>query len=192
MTDWIQRDYGKAEIDRAGASLVPWWTNLRATEPTPEIAQSFQVLQNWRASHAMPLLTFRMGLSKRARRVQPDALVAQRLKRFTSVMDKLVREHTMKLSQMQDLGGCRAIVRDVPSVDRLYELYRGPQDLFESEGALKSYDYIRSPKPDGYRGIHLVGRYRDESPRTNLGMVIVSKCSCGHSCNTRGRPRLRL
>jgi hypothetical protein len=75
-------------------------------------------------------------------------------------MNKLARESHMKLSQMHDLGGCRAILADVRSVDRLYELYRGPQDLFESEGSLKSYDYIRSPKPDGYRGIHVVGRYR--------------------------------
>jgi hypothetical protein len=32
--------------------------------------------------------------------------------------------------------------------------------LFDSEGFLKCYDYIRNPKPDGYRGIHVVGRYR--------------------------------
>jgi len=83
-------------------------------------------------------------------------------------MDKLARERMMKLSQMQDLGGCRAILRDVKTVDRLYQLYRGPQgvfelgqqDLFGSEGVLKCYDYIRHPKPDGYRGIHVVGRYR--------------------------------
>jgi len=27
------------------------------------------------------------------------------------------------------------------------------------EGMMKCYDYIRRPKPDGYRGIHIVGRY---------------------------------
>jgi hypothetical protein len=159
MAEWVQREFGKGGIDRAGALLVPWWIGP-VTPATEELGDAFYVVENWRTSHAMPLLTFRMGLTKRARRVEPDALIAQRMKRFSSVMNKLVRETNMKLSQMQDLGGCRAILRNVEAVDRVYELYRGPQDLFESEGALKSFDYIRSPKPDGYRGIHVVGRYR--------------------------------
>ena len=69
----------------------------------------------------------------------------------------------MKLSQMHDLGGCRAILSSVEAVDQLFAMYRGPQELgnlFEAEGTLKCYDYIRNPKPDGYRGIHIVGRYR--------------------------------
>jgi ppGpp synthetase/RelA/SpoT-type nucleotidyltranferase len=100
-----------------------------------------------------------MGLRKRAAKVEAKPLVAQRLKRFSSVMSKLVREPQMKLSQMQDLGGCRAILSDVKGVYRLYERYRGSRDLFMHEGQLKCYDYIQEPKPDGYRGIHVVGRY---------------------------------
>src|SRR5271166_4137199 len=61
---------------------------------------------------------------------------------------------------MQDLGGCRAIMASVNAVEQLYDLYHvGTGDLFESEGKLKCYDYIREPKSDGYRGIHVVGRY---------------------------------
>lgn len=75
-------------------------------------------------------------------------------------MNKLVREPNMKLSQMHDLGGCRAVVSNIEVVERLYERYRKSQTLFNSEGAMKCYDYIREPKPDGYRGIHIVGRYR--------------------------------
>lgn len=65
----------------------------------------------------------------------------------------------MKLSQMHDLGGCRAILPDVAAVDRLYGMYRGDEPLRETESFLKCYDYIRSPKDDGYRGVHIVGRY---------------------------------
>jgi macrodomain Ter protein organizer (MatP/YcbG family) len=160
MAEWVKREYGKGAIDRAGLSLVAWWQGAGSPEP-PNFVQSIDIVRNWRSSHAMPLLTFRMGLTTRARRIHADAIVAQRLKRLTSVLDKLVREPSMKLSQMHDLGGCRAILPDIDSVDRLCDLYRGPQDdLFESEGLLKCYDYIRGPKPDGYRGIHLVGRYQ--------------------------------
>jgi len=73
-------------------------------------------------------------------------------------MDKLSREPTMKLSQMQDLGGCRAIFNRVESVIKVAELYR--QSVYAAESGLKCYDYIQFPKPDGYRGIHIVGRYR--------------------------------
>ena len=158
MADWIKREYGKGEIDRVGELLVPWWKD-EAPQPL-NLGAAWGVIHNWRASHAMPLLTFRMGLAQRAKRVEPRAIIAQRLKRLSSVMNKLAREPRMKLSQMQDLGGCRAIVSNITAVERLYELYRDRHDdLFQSEGGMKCYDYIHNPKSDGYRGIHVVGRY---------------------------------
>jgi len=119
------------------------------------------ITQNWRSSHAMPLLVFRKHLQKRAEKIHPKAIVAQRLKRFSSIMNKLEREPMMKLSQMQDLGGCRAIVPDIDSLNALFEMYRNANDNFvQAEGGMKCYDYVRFPKTDGYRGIHLVGRYK--------------------------------
>jgi len=157
MAKWAKRDYSKGAIDKAGELLVPWWNN--EVPDLEELGFNYRIVENWRTSHAMPLLTFRMGLSQRGKRIEAAAIVAQRLKRFSSVMNKLSREPHMKLSQMQDLGGCRAIVSSIEAVEQLYDLYRGNQDLFESEGVLKCYDYIQTPKADGYRGIHVVGRY---------------------------------
>jgi hypothetical protein len=164
MATWAQRLFGKGEIDRAGDTLVPWWTSTEdmreaSEERQEEIGHAWLVAQNWRASHALPLLAFRMGLTSRAKRFTPDVLIAQRLKRMTSMLNKLARQPKMKLSQMQDLGGCRAIVPDISSVERIFELYRGPDNLFGSEGSIKAYDYIKQPKEDGYRGVHIVGRY---------------------------------
>ena len=160
MSVWVKQENGKGAIDRAGAFLVPWWLS-KSDSPPEELDEAYGIVENWRTSHAMPLLTFRMGLTMRARRVEPEVLVAQRMKRFSSVMNKLAREPHMKLSQMQDLGGCRAIVSSVQIVEELYDLYRGVQqdELYKSEGTLKCYDYIQTPKSDGYRGIHIVGRY---------------------------------
>lgn len=165
MADWVQRRHTKGEIDRAGNVLVPWWTSdedlLSAdVARADEIGRAWIVAQNWRASHARPLLTFRMGLASRAKRVSRDVLIAQRLKRINSVLNKLSREPHMKLSQMQDLGGCRAILPTVNAVDRVFAMYGGIQTLFENEGSIRCYDYVRMPKEDGYRGIHVVGRYR--------------------------------
>ncbi|HKY22887.1 MAG TPA: RelA/SpoT domain-containing protein [Vicinamibacterales bacterium] len=171
MAEWVSRDHSKGEIDRAGTTLRNWWGNLeirRMQDMTEDernkIGNAWGICSNWRSSHAMPLLSFRMGLTHRARKVQSESLIAQRVKRMPSILNKLVREPAMQLSQMQDLGGCRAIMADVESVYRVFDLYRGSseQGLFDEEiaNSLKCYDYIRNPKADGYRGIHVVGRYR--------------------------------
>jgi len=159
MAEWVGRTYTKGDIDRAGSFLIPWWIDPSAPA-TPEIGAAYSIIENWRTCHTYPLNAFQVNLRSRARRVESDALIAQRLKRFASVMHKLAREPNMKASQMQDLGGCRAIMSNVRAVDDLLALYRGQDaDLFESEGVLKVYDYIRCPKSDGYRGIHVVGRF---------------------------------
>ncbi len=37
--------------------------------------------------------------------------------------------------------------------------HRSDEPLLMTEGSLKCHDYIRAPKDDGYRGIHIVVRY---------------------------------
>jgi hypothetical protein len=94
----------------------------------------------------------------------------------------------MQLSQMQDLGGCRAIIPNVMDLNQLYGLYRGPQDLFESESAVKCYDYIGHPKEDGYRGVHIVGRYRariaSNEPWNGQRIEIQLRTSLQHAFST--------
>lgn len=160
MSDWVRREHGKGKIDRAGALLVNWWIDEReGLELSNAEVDAFHIVENWRTSHGLPLNVFQAALRSRAKRVEEDVIVAQRLKRFSSLMSKLAREPHMKLSQMQDLGGCRAILSDVQAVDSLYGMYRGDEPLFEDETSLKCHDYIRHPKEDGYRSIHIVGRY---------------------------------
>ncbi len=67
----------------------------------------------------------------------------------------------MKLSQMQDLGGCRAIMSGIDELNSLFDLYRNANDDFvQAENGMKCSNYVLHPKADGYRGIHLVGRYK--------------------------------
>ncbi len=139
--------------------LVPWW-NDPLLPATDEMMSAYAVVENWRTSHALPLNVFQAVLRSRAKRIELDVLIAQRLKRFSSLMNKLVREPTMKLSQMQDLGGCRAILSSVDVVNRLWGAYESePALALDTIGAPKCNDYIRNPKDDGYRGIHIIGRY---------------------------------
>ncbi len=162
MSEWVKRGYGKGAIDRAGELLVPWW---RGGTPPADLGASFMTVENWRTCHSFPLNTFQMSLRQRASRVESKALVAQRLKRFSSVTNKLVREPTMKLTQMQDLGGCRAILSSIDSVYEVCKRYCDESTHSRPEIDPKCYDYIQAPKGDGYRGIHLIGRYQARDPR---------------------------
>lgn len=159
--EWVKRQFGKGEIDRAGKLLAWWWedTTRENENNKRDLNMAYVIVENWRTSHGLPLNTFQAALRGRAKRVEQRVIVAQRLKRFASVMNKLAREPTMKLSQMHDLGGCRAILSSVKAVYDLYHMYKGNAPLLPTEGTLKCYDYIKEPKEDGYRGIHIAGRY---------------------------------
>jgi hypothetical protein len=107
----------------------------------------------------------RMTLTGRAKKIDERAIIAQRLKRLFSIAVKLKRNQHMALSQMQDLGGCRAVVRNVRAVHRLVAKYE--QSVSKNPNAraefVKKYDYIAGPKNDGYRSVHFVFKYRTQS-----------------------------
>jgi len=95
--------------------------------------------------------------------VDQNTLIAQRIKRLSSIEAKLLRFNSMKLTQMQDIGGCRAIVGSVAQVRALTDkLERSrTQHVLDHKD-----DYISQPQKTGYRGIHLI--YRFLSPKTLL------------------------
>lgn len=145
---WHKPEYSRTAVDRAGKDLL----RLDA----PEWERAITILSNWRSAHAFPLNTITMDLRKKVAKIRPDALVVQRLKRTRSVISKLTREGSMKLSRMQDIGGCRAVLNSTQEVEALRGLYRKSRALHQK---VAEYDYIRSPKPSGYRGVHLVYRF---------------------------------
>ena len=133
-----------------------------------EYFEAVDIVNNWRAVHGYPLQTMKMALKRRAKRICPSAIVAQRLKRLASIRLKLrlsleAGNHP-SLSQMQDIGGCRAVVESVEQVRQVETLFseaskknprRGPQYS-------KTFDYISRPKLNGYRSVHLVYRFRSD------------------------------
>ncbi|MCG3176505.1 MAG: hypothetical protein MOGMAGMI_01460 [Candidatus Omnitrophica bacterium] len=161
---WTTPANNRGRVDAAGAMLL----NPRATDNEKEDALA--IINNWRASHAYPLQSLKMTLLKRGKRVSDKAVVAQRLKRLSSIDQKLRRNNNMKLTQMQDIGGCRVVLPTVAHVDQLVGLYKQGQTKNPNDRAefVKEYDYISSPKTDGYRSFHIVYKYRSKAEKNQV------------------------
>ena len=143
----------KKQINKAGKILIDDAANLF------EILPAYELANKWRACHAYPINTFQSTLRNKLRRNYSDCLVAQRLKRMPTIIEKLKRFPSMQLTTMQDIGGVRAILPTVDDVNRLTKEYLESQ--FHHE-LTNTYDYINNPRnEDGYRSVHLVYKYNN-------------------------------
>src|SRR5207237_3924512 len=90
-----------------------------------------------------------------------DPIVAQRLKRMPTIINKLVRYPAMKLTTMQDIGGVRAVLPNVVEAERLANIYRNESRFLHE--LIDQKDYIVNPRSeDGYRSVHLIYKYKNE------------------------------
>ena len=156
---WATLRYSRDDVNRAAEVLL-------ASAPVPEeLEHALEIVNNWRATHAYPLNMMVMTLKNRAKKVESTALVAQRTKRIPAIVLKLRNNHqrgmVMKLTQMHDIGGCRAVLRSPSAVERLVRVYEEATAKNALRGGRfhRKYDYISTPKPDGYRSVHLVYKY---------------------------------
>jgi hypothetical protein len=62
----------------------------------------------------------------------------------------------MNLWDMQDIGGCRAVVLSIEDVNQLVQAFKSSDIKHKLVG---EKDYIEHPKSDGYRSRHLIYRY---------------------------------
>ena len=149
--------YSRSEIDKAGDIL---------RDEKQEKEWAFKVLNNWRASHSYPINTFQAYLRSKIRENKfKKTIVVQRIKRVPSIIGKLNRIQTMKLSRMHDIGGLRAILKTQKQIYTLVNSFRKARFRHE---LVKTYDYIEEPKNSGYRGIHLVYKYNNrQAPEFN-------------------------
>jgi Region found in RelA / SpoT proteins len=155
VSDYPIFDYSMKDVKRAGdvISGALQWTD----ETEPQIRRAFQVANNWRDAHAYPMRSTHHQLIFYMRQLELNGITAARLKRMQAIRKKLRRPNfSMNLSQVQDLGGCRAILSSMDEVGALVGVLRD-----RSRHELRNEDdYITSPKPDGYRSHHLIMGFR--------------------------------
>lgn len=144
-------NYSGKAIIRAGELLIR--DDLHAVS-AQEKDHAMEVLSFWRSSHEKPLESAYTLLDKTSRVVDHNVIPAKRLKRTQSIVSKLKRMPGMKLKTIQDIGGCRAVVKSEKKVRKLVKALQKKHPNLSVKN-----DYINNPKPDGYRGIHLTGKF---------------------------------
>jgi ppGpp synthetase/RelA/SpoT-type nucleotidyltranferase len=168
--------YSKRQINAAGQTL-------RSSNDFEEHDAAIVIVNEWRAAHAFPLTTFRRILKKKAEKLDPDVLVAHRLKRLPTIIAKLRRMPNTSLSRLQDIGGCRAVVASTGQVVQLWQDFKRSKfkHTFKREK-----NYIANPPASGYRGIHLVYEYLNSkhAPYNGLQIEIQLRSKLQHSWAT--------
>jgi putative GTP pyrophosphokinase len=171
---WIS----KGRVNRAGDVL-------RAPK-TPLTEEDAAVLDAWRAAHRYILNTFQAILRNRTRHTK--IVVAQRLKRRSTIVDKLHREPNMQLARMDDIAGCRLIFGSIKSLREFRAKFHKAKFRHKLKNDLDKYDYIKHPKPLGYRGIHDIYEYDSKSiegaKHKGLLVEIQYRTKCEHAWAT--------
>lgn len=135
------------------------------------LEDAISIADAWRACHAYPINTFQSTLRRKLSKFSNNPLVAQRLKRMPTIIDKLHRYPKMQLSRMQDIGGVRAILGSVHDVYLLAEEYKD-KSRFAHE-LIGQKDYIKCPRDDdGYRSLHLIYKYKNKQAQEYDGLLL--------------------
>lgn len=142
----------RTRVNRAGANI------RNGTQSADDLA----VVDLWRAAHRAVLNTFQAILRYRTR--GSNIVVAQRHKRRRTIFGKLQRFPEMRLARMDDVAGCRLIFENIDALYSFREEFHGARFKHVLRNEKDKYDYIKAPKPTGYRGVHDVYSYNVRSP----------------------------
>jgi putative GTP pyrophosphokinase len=137
----------KSRVSRAGNAV-------RAGSPSLD---DLLVIDEWRAAHRAVLNTFQAILRIRAR--DTGIVVAQRHKRKRTIFDKLRRYPRMELARMDDIAGCRLIFQNIQDLRDFRGKIHNARFKHRRRNENDKYDYIKTPKKTGYRGVHDIYEY---------------------------------
>lgn len=157
MADFEVPDFSRRQVEEAGKLLR--CTIADDAESVLNAKEAFRTAHSWRSAHQIPMRHIRSVLAGQMRASKIAGVTAARLKRMRSIRAKLAGS-PVSLFYMQDIGGCRAIVGLPIEVEHLRARFQA-----QARHILKSEkDYIAAPKPDGYRGVHLIFQYDGRGP----------------------------
>ncbi|KAA5603382.1 RelA/SpoT domain-containing protein [Blastochloris sulfoviridis] len=146
----MELNHSKAKVDRAGKYLSG------KNDITEEYIESDFIVDVYRASHLEPLSETTLELQRWLQGSGKRYYAAQRLKRKPQIIRKL-RRLSVRLTQLQDIGGCRIVVDTNRDVSDLVEYIQNEICKQSSFKIAKKTDYRDRGRDDtGYRAIHLI------------------------------------
>lgn len=108
------------------------------------------LLQNYRTSYTQPLSSTFHKIRRITDKIDRDAIVAFRLKRIETIVNKLLRLPDTFITTMGDIAGLRCIFKSKEDVYQALELIK---NKFKYDDNVR--DYIKNPKSIGYKGVHI-------------------------------------
>jgi GTP pyrophosphokinase len=146
----------RSQVDKAGKLLRDWWRTPSDSEDEETfdddaLTDAVAIALEYRRGFQDPLKKVTVGLRQFVERESTELIVGQRLKRTPQILDKLDRFGSMRLTQMDDIAGCRAILPGGAS-----EITGVLRRIRRNWDVLKIDDYVKSPKNTGYRAVHVI------------------------------------
>ena len=120
---------------------------------------------NFREAHNIIIKLFTTELEKLE--FSEQYLIASRNKRIETIISKLCRPEKTKLERIHDIAGTRIIFENITSLESYINILENTELVNFKEKINKDkdqYNYIKRPKPDGYRSIHKVFYYSSDIP----------------------------
>lgn len=165
LPSWEEKVLSQAEVTYPGGSKSRVNKAGAAVRLGSASGEDLACIDIWRAAHQPVINTFQAMLRSRAKAA--SAVVGQRHKRKITIFDKLHRLPKMELARMDDIAGCRLIFIKTEDLCKFRESLHFAKFNHRLRNEKNKYDYIRSPKNTGYRGIHDIYEYKVLSDKTS-------------------------
>lgn len=143
--------YSKTKIDKAGREL-----SKNKFENLDKYVIADEIFNHYRKEHLLPITEVTLKLQEWLTKFSEDYYIAQRLKRRPQILRKLNR-FSVRLTQLQDIGGCRIIVENNDVVNNLLDFIETKLIRSKYFKINKKTDYREKGRDDsGYRAVHLI------------------------------------
>jgi hypothetical protein len=150
---WAMEGLSNTQIDKAGRTL----RQMRDSNTMPsreDTRWALTTLRTFRASFQVPMTKANNGLRSCARTaLGRDVRPVQRLKQPPRMIDKLHKKPSMRLCQMEDIGGVRCVVNN------LSEVYKVAERLRRLDRVMYEDDANEADRASGYRALHMIVGY---------------------------------
>lgn len=149
--------YGSSKISKAGNVIL-------ISTDSQEVDNALELIKDWRALHLIAVDELQNCIVELLRQHNiSEFSVSRRLKRLSSIANKLDRNPHSKLGTMQDIGGLRIVVPTMTGLNKaLTTISKNTPNNFER--IKDPINYLEIPKEiSGYRSIHFVYKYHSSN-----------------------------